>query len=83
MQQPGYQQPGSYPGYPPQNQGAGGYPQPNAGYPQSNPYPNPGAYPSQPPNMYPSVPNAAPYGNPAPSCELFLVCTMFFFLFLL
>lgn len=67
----GYPQPGGgYPGYPQ----SGGYGQPNGnyppqGYPQSNPYPSSGGYPAQPSNVYPQVPNAAPYGNPAPSCE--------------
>ncbi|XP_055312976.1 WW domain-binding protein 2 isoform X2 [Sitodiplosis mosellana] len=72
----GYPQPGGYPSYPQ----SGGYGQPNSGnagypseggYPQSNPYPSPypnaGGYPPQSNNTYPQVPNATPYGNPAPS----------------
>lgn len=70
--------PQANPGYPPQG-GQGGYPQ-STPYPSAQPG-NPG-YPSggyaPPTNMYPQVPNAAPYGNPAPSCESFFVCTSFF-----
>lgn len=71
---PGYPPQGSYPtnpGYPQSNpnypQSNPNYPQSNSGYPPQSAYPSAGGYP--PSSMYPQVPNAAPYGNPAPSCE--------------
>lgn len=60
--QPGYQQPGSYPSYPPQS---AGYGQPNTGYGQPAGYPSGGGYP-QPSNAgYPNQGQGGQSGYPS------------------